>query len=378
MNNSAILILAIAGTSLIQADPPCCLLKAISTEASATTIQITLTNIGDQPVAVQLAAVFDSYQIDAQSSDGQEPSRSTFGEALKREGLLAGFGRRRQVLEKGQSLSQVFDLSAIWTFREGIYTIRISRQLVVQGHVFPLSSEVELLIPHESVGEEACQPAPQSGGPLKGEDARVKSDHLQRALAARIEFLQAAKTHNVSSAFRDTLIGAHLSGGISLTNDGASQPVCIVKGESVRVSIENIQATSSHLKIDGQSDLVNVLDDRTSDFLETKIARLELPSARWAVDGALEAILTSPEMQSRKSSLALHDAGIMRPPMTPKMKQWVDSEGFLILEKVTARQALNSIVEKLDSATWIYTEWATGKDKRAFKIELMYGSVRKN
>jgi hypothetical protein len=92
-----------------------------------------------------------------------------------------------------------------------------------------------------------------------------------------------------------------------------SSLVCVEVGESVADAIESIETARPELTLDPHSDLLNLLDARVSDFLETRFARIQIPSP---VEQPLEAVaivFASPEVRERMNSLGLEDLSLPRP-----------------------------------------------------------------
>ena len=373
-------VLAAAAMAQIP-DDRCCRLIASLASDSPTSVKLTLVNLSDQALSLQFAAVFDSYEIVAQGPDGKEPPRTALGDSIKSKDGLGGFGQKRKTLRKHEIIDQQFDLAYLWTFSEGTYKIGFRRNVNLGRQVVSLKAEVMLQVPFGFVSDRGCAPerrmqdaAYRTGG-LKGEDFASPDGVLRDVLARKVEFLRSATSHNLVGALVDALIGAQVSGGMAVTNENSRLPACVLVGDSLRDLIARVQSKTAELSIDGRAQSLNILDSSTSDFLETKLNTIVLPSPIWAADAAISAVLATPEMIARSKALALEDAGPIQPSMSDRARERADREGSLTLKNPTAREALNAIVEKLNCGVWVYTEWEIGSGRRAFKIELFRQST---
>jgi hypothetical protein len=111
-----------------------------------------------------------------------------------------------------------------------------------------------------------------------------------------------------------------------------------------------------------------------SNFLETRIAKVVIPSPVFTIPDAMNTLFDAPEVQRRKDELALKEEGQMRVPSMPRLRELAQQDGPMILENVTIRQALNAIVQRVGNGIWIYNERKTGSDRRAFTIDVMFSS----
>jgi hypothetical protein len=191
----------------------------------------------------------------------------------------------------------------------------------------------------------------------------------------KIDFVASPTSHHFVFAFKEALMGARLVGGMTLWNHGPFEAVCLVKGESVRDALEKIQAARAELIVDGRSPVVNVLDTRVSDFLETRIRRLQMPSPNYGPDDAISALLAAPEVKARMEFLTLEEVGPQRMPLTGPNKQRAEEDGPIDLENTTIRQALNAIVQRAGDGIWVYSESGVGAGHRVFRIDLTLHST---
>jgi predicted ATPase len=151
-----------------------------------------------------------------------------------------------------------------------------------------------------------------------------------------------------------------------------STPICVRKDDTIRDTLRRIQEARPALVLDNSSPVVNLVDSQISDFLETVFREVDLPDPRFALNDALNLVLSLPEVEARQNSLHLQDGGIPRLPARERDRQLARRESPIVMRNATLRQALNQIAQRMGSCVWVYTEWNEGPDKRAFKLEITY------
>jgi hypothetical protein len=383
-----IMIAFAVGLAAARAEDPGLGMKAAISGVSPSTIKFTLTNHTQKPLNFMMAPTYMTYKVTAVSRDGSQAPSTALAESLAHRTRVSGVGMAKVVvLQPGESVDQELDVGLLVTLSEGIYQVKVSRPWYDGVRVWTLTTDVTVTIPKGYSSDPACTAEARAkfatlirSGPLRGEDAAGKSTELEAELARRVE-TSSHGTHLLTGAFIDTLRGARVAGGLSITNQGpaGSPAVCVVLGESVRDTLAKMQAFDPSLLLDGAAPVVNMLDARTSDFLETKIAKVVLPSPLYALSDALITLFDAPEVQRRRIELSLEEQGASRMPTAAILRQMADRDGPLILENVTLRQGLNSILQRLGAGIWFYSESKSGPDRRVFTFGFSYRSsdVRK-
>lgn len=224
-------LIALAHTGFAQVAPnPCCSLTAAATAESPSTIKISLLNSGNKPLLVALRPVSDSYLITVRARDGSEPPRTAWGAELQNNDGVPGPGSVQvKSLEKGETVSQTFDLSRIWTFAEGSYVIGLSRVVHVDDQPLVLRTELTISIPTGYAADKGCTIEAKAKAAsrraelsLRAPAASEVSLELERTLTKKIDFVWHPRDHDVVLAFMDMLMGSHLSGGMTLSNIDAA------------------------------------------------------------------------------------------------------------------------------------------------------------
>lgn len=232
LRTSSILALALAGSSLhgLAEETSCCVLTIRTAEpGSNTTVRIQ--NTSSKRVQLRLRAVPDTYHVSLRDTAGNEAPLTEEESSRQRVNRMFGGGHEEfRWLEPGDDVEQAFDLGSVREFKDGIYTLTLTRDVLVDGKRTNVSGRAMLRL-------QARDPAPGCEPQTISENARLGLD--DRALAhSPIELRMAMDRTYVSRrsravrpehAFVSALSSAKLSGGMvrSLNAPQAGAEVCI-------------------------------------------------------------------------------------------------------------------------------------------------------
>lgn len=372
-----------AGLLAAQAPDPALEMKASTTGVSSSTIKITLTNRSQSPLNLMTPPAALAFKVTATLPDGSQAPETQLAGRYGHPGSFSGIGRFNTVtLQPGESFDQELDIALLAVLSEGTYDVNVSKKWSDGNGHDTLTTDVTITIPGGFSSNNACSAEASSKiaamirpGPLRGEEAASQSTELETDLLRRVDG-PSRPAHTRNDSFIGSLRSAGVPGGLSLTNDKVAGPqaICIVEHESVREALAKMQAINPHFFLDGQSPVVNLLDDRTSDFLETRIARVVIPSPFYAMNDAFNALFDVPEVKSRMIELGLKDGSIARLPTMAFLRKMADREAPIILENATLRQGLNQIVRRLGTGIWMYEESKTDPNHRVFTLGFVYQS----
>lgn len=351
---------------IVMAQPPGSDYYQLSTRpsrSSTTSIRITIANRSSETqLRIRTGPPATSYAITAKTPTGMEPPRTRFGEALRGDNPI-WLSTGVKYLKPGESFDQLLDLSEIWIFPPGRYRIGLSREVYIGDAPVQLTAETEIVVAEGYLQDKGCTlearsrmlVAKQRLKEIREPAHLFGSNRLQKALETKVRGVPHQTDHQLVLAFSDILMGAQLTGGIAFSNyEGSSLDLyCVEKGESVAGQIEAIEALHPDLSLDTDAPVVNLLDRKISDFLETRIVTIEILNPTTQPLDALAAVFATAEMQAKMRAFDMEDESPTRPA---QLRRSDNKENVLRLENVTAREALNAIVQRHGNGIWMYNE----------------------
>lgn len=359
-----------------------CNLTVESTGDDPAIVRLTVMNLREASVVVDRMTPENSYAISLLAQDGSEPPRTSFGERLRKNFEAGGSVLFRELLP-GQVLSQEWDLRDIWNLTQGGYHLKVSRLVDIGGEAVRLHAAMLLTIPPGYVSDKGCtvdakarrEPNGKRAALVEGAVPTGEPTELKTVLALELPRSKTAAEHRLVTTLADITIAAGVPGGIALLERDSADLVCLEGAKTIKEAIEEIQVTRPELSLDRISPILNLIDSRISDLLETQIIRIEIPHPATELDLAVESIFSSPEMRERAVALGLDDQtqrSSERRPRDHRREIMYLSERPLLLNNVTAREVLNAITQRWGSGIWIYSE-SKQSERRQFQIRFNLG-----
>jgi hypothetical protein len=270
----------------------------------------------------------------------------------------------------GASTSEAWDLRYIYNLTPGKYNLVAEQYVYIGQDLRLLSASATLTIPSGFVTNSGCTAEAKAHREPNRKLATLsdigefgKSPEIDGALSRVFKQADGWTERPLIAAMAESTIGAGIPGGLAIRSHGVPELVCLEDAKTVKDAMEAIRMTRPELLFDWRSNIVNLIDSRVSDFLETKIGRIEIPHPATELDDAIEAVFAAPEMRVRADFLGIDDQTprTLGPHGHPATRdKEFQSERPLVLETATAREVLNAVVQRWGSGIWVYSEWTLG------------------
>lgn len=338
-----------------------------------TFVKVSLTNLG---IATAYLGVGDPgvlFKFHVSSKDGAEPPRTPAGEHLRIHGSFEG-RYRFDTLPPGATSSQEVDLRWLWALTQGTFTVLVDRFLPVDGKPVAFSASTTLTIPPDFVWEQGCTPDAKAAREPNRQRAKLKRERtdrialeLEQVLKRPVRYIATETDNDFVKAFVNLIIQTYIPGGLAMREASKRSLACLDVAVTVQDGLESIRASNPLLELDWRSPVLNLLEPGLTDFLETKIATLQIRSPIGQGFNAVRSIFESPEMKQRATVLKME-----YPPSLPSGSASAsgvfEEDPTLRLENVTAREALNAVMTRWGGGAWIYAEARNGDGWR-FTLE---------
>ena len=363
----AILQAGIALSQVHESDAPLRLsIITASPETPASIVRVRLQNRSERRIPIRLGEAEDSYRVDLYSTaTRREPERTTLGLQLREGGrrFCCISDRGESWLEPGQTIEQTFDLRNIWVLRGGQYTIAISRVFDVDGDKIALTANATLDLPSYE-----CIPKNREFAD-RSTIVQVRSPILENTLNRRIQARPDNGSESLLTAFYRMIRGSNGTGGVALWGNDAIPhgSVCVTDGRRVSDVLEDMHEAIPSLNLDRDASIVNLIDQRVTDFLETRISNIHIPDPRLNPAEAVNTLLAAPEVVQSMQRLNLTNTGSNQASV-------LQSQQIVVLESLTLREAMNTIVQQHRNGIWVYSEYSTEPGRRAFSLTFSVGT----
>ncbi len=291
-----------------------------------------------------------------------------------RAGQLFNTNVQDRWLEPREAIDQTVELRSIWMLPAGLYSIAAKRGMTVADRSVTVTASSSIDVPAGFDNTGRCVAA-QSIAPKRAFEAElakmsIRSAELEASLTRPIQTEPNGAFHDLSTAFVRVLRGTAVSGGMAVWGSDSipEGSVCVVTNRRVLDVLDDMHLAMPNLRLDWGANVVNLLDDRTSTFLESRVESLEFPNPVTNPLGAVHSVLSAPEVVQAMRLLGLDN---MAP--SNSLSNTPASDGAPVrLQNVTVREALNAIVQMHGNGIWLYREHASGLERRAFKLDLSF------
>ena len=128
---------------------------------------------------------------------------------------------------------------------------------------------------------------------------------IKPGLAKQVGEVLSGPEHSPVSAAVEAIRASGLAAGMSNLDVEPIPMICMPSDETVRGVLERILASVPSLRYDAPGGVVNLLDSRVTDLLETRLVAIEIPHPKADFGEALELVFQAPEMRKRCESLGV-------------------------------------------------------------------------
>jgi hypothetical protein len=110
-------------------DSSCCRLAASTPAGRAMELQVTVTNLQDQPVIVHDSVAEWDLRVQIKGANGQQVSLNDYGQRVLTQ--LRGGSMRKGELARGDQFTKSLDLGKLFQLASGSYTVTVARDVFV-------------------------------------------------------------------------------------------------------------------------------------------------------------------------------------------------------------------------------------------------------
>jgi hypothetical protein len=338
-----------------------------SSETPASIVRVRLQNNSGRRIPIRIGDPEDTYRIELYSTTTQrEPERTAFGLQL-REGrrlFCCISDRGESWLEPGQIVEQSVDLRNIWVLRGGQHKVVMSRVFELDGGRIALTANATFDLPSYE-----CVPKIRTIDAHSG-IVPVRPPILESVLTRRIQVRPDNASESLVTAFHRMIRGSSGTGGVALWGNDAIPfgTVCVTDGRRVSDVLEDMHDVIPSLKQDPDASTVNLIDQRITAFLETRISKIPIPDPRLNTAEAVNTLLAAPEIVESMQRFNLTNTGSNQSSVP-------QGQPVVTLQATTLREALNTIVQRHRNGIWVYREYSAAEPgRRVFSLTFSVGT----